>query len=56
MFGLMGVFFTANWEEYHLGVLRCSMTMFGIKSGLTETQLFLIFVVLLEGLSLGQFS
>jgi phosphatidylglycerophosphate synthase len=37
MVGLMGVFFTANWEEYHLGVLRCSMTLFGIKSGLTES-------------------
>ena len=37
MIGLMGVFFTANWEEYHFGVLRCSQTIFGIHSGLTES-------------------
>jgi hypothetical protein len=56
MIGLMGTFFCANWEEYHMGVLRCSQTIFGISSGLTESQFLLMSVLLAEGLSFGTFS
>ena len=56
MGGLMITFFTANWEEYHMGVLRTSMTILGVSSGLTESQLFLILALAIEGLTGGAFS
>jgi hypothetical protein len=36
-------FFTANWEEHHLHVLRCCINGFG----LTECQLCLVGLILL---------
>jgi ethanolaminephosphotransferase len=56
MGGLMTTFFSSNWEEHHTGVLRCSMTICGISSGLTESQWFLIFNLLAEGLTNGAYS
>jgi hypothetical protein len=52
LLGLLTSFYSANWEEHHTGVLRCSM--FGL--GLTECQWFLILVMLTQGFSGGAFS
>mmetsp|Transcript_31433 Transcript_31433/g.48051 ORF Transcript_31433/g.48051 Transcript_31433/m.48051 type:complete len:102 (+) Transcript_31433:393-698(+) len=50
--GLFIQYYTVNYEEYHTGVMRTSLG--GI--GLTECQLFLVFILFLEGFTAGGFS
>lgn len=57
LIAIPGVFYGANWEEYHVGILRTAQRVGGwIHMGLTECQFILIFSMLLEGFSLGNFS
>ena len=51
-FLLMVGFYTANWEEYHTDVLRTSLNGFG----LTECQLLMISMLLVEGFTQGKMS
>lgn len=50
--GLTTAFYAANWEEYHTHVLRSNYSGFG----LTECQLFLIGILMVQGLTNGEFS
>lgn len=52
LFCMLTGFYTANWEEYHTEVLRTSMN--GL--GLTECQLAIIFMMVLQGVSGGKLS
>lgn len=52
LFCMQTGFYTANWEEYHTEVLRTSM--WGL--GLTECQLGVIALLILQGLSGGRLS
>ena len=50
--GLVTAFFTSNWEEYHIKIMRTSMHGFGI----TELQLMLISMILLQAFTCGKLS
>ena len=56
MFSILGVFFGANWEEYHVAVLRTSQWVGGLHIGLTECQIILMLSMLFEAFTLGNFS
>jgi hypothetical protein len=45
-------FFTSNWEEYHIKIMRTSQNGIGI----TELQLLLIGVMLMQAISGGKLS
>lgn len=47
--GVLTGFYTANWEEYHTGVLQTNFKGFGV----TETQISLIILLLIQGFSNG---
>ena len=50
--GVQTIFYLANWEEYHTDILRCSYGIFG----LTECQLVIIGLIMIQALSGGQVS
>jgi hypothetical protein len=50
--GLLTAFFTSNWEEYHIKIMRTSQNGIGI----TELQLLLIGVMLIQAISGGKLS
>jgi hypothetical protein len=56
MVSVLGVFFFANWEEYHVGILRTSQMVWGVEIGLTECQFIIIVVMLAEAFTLGSLS
>jgi phosphatidylglycerophosphate synthase len=53
---VLGVFFCANWEEYHVGVLRTSQLVGSLCIGLTECQFIIIFFMLVEAFTIGNLS
>jgi phosphatidylglycerophosphate synthase len=53
MFGILFVFYCANWEEYHIGVLRTAQKVGPIHIGMTECQFILMFTMALEGITFG---